>query len=88
MSVSTFLTINGLLLAVLTVWAQYWQTTYQIYQKNNVELWTIGYGLIGIYGGVLLTLLAIATASIGSWTGKKWPLRACVRRRVKSVSAF
>lgn len=54
------ITTSGILIVVLTVWAQLWTQTAQLYYNNGVNSWTsVGYGLCYIYWSIFALLVSI-----------------------------
>lgn len=66
MTLGTFLTTNGLILAVLLVWTQLWLNTYQIYESKKAPIWTVRLGLMGLYFAIMSALVALSIAAFGA----------------------
>ena len=65
-NINRFLTINiavqGIIVAALLVWVQYWNHSYDIYILNNQPIWHLSLLIAAIFTAALSSLLSISIA--------------------------
>jgi len=62
MEAKTLITAEGLIVAALLAWGQYWVQVYHIYKGSGDPIWKVSLALSGIYFAVLISLLSIGLA--------------------------
>lgn len=84
MTITTFITVQSIIIAGLLTWAQLWSSTYEIYAKDNEIVWHVSLTMAVLYTAVFFSMTSIITA-VWSIIKPKWNL---LSRISASTAAF
>ncbi len=62
MTITTFITVQSIIIAGLLTWAQLWNSTYEIYEKTGEIIWHVSLTMAVLYTAVFFSMISIISA--------------------------